>query len=454
MPQKIAKIPPQDLEAEMSVLGALMLDTKAIIKVADTLEAADFYVPAHQKIYDAMISLFSKGEPIDVLTVTATLKRRKQLAAVGGEQYLTDLIENVPTSAHIERYAAIVHEERVRRDLITASAEISEQVVTEQSFDKLLDDVEQRIFGLSQASRVQKFIHLKDELPVAYERFEKLHSGDKEGKLRGVPSGFKSLDNMLSGFQQSDLVIIGARPSFGKTSLALDIARNAALRNKTVGFFSLEMSADQIVDRIIASQAQVSLWRLRTGNINDETEFTLIQHALGELSNVPLFIEDTASPTMLHLRSMARKLQLEHGLDLLVIDYIQLIAPSTRSDNMVQQMTEISRNLKALARELKIPVIALSQLSRAVEQREGKIPRLSDLRESGSLEQDADVVMFLYRKDRGTIESELDDEDKNQVEIIIAKHRNGPIGSVKLYFDPEKVTFRTIDTQYAESELR
>ncbi len=453
MPQKNTKLPPQDLEAEMSVLGALMLDNKAILKVADVLEPADFYLPAHRKIYETMTSLFGKGEPIDALTVTAALRRRKQLKAVGGEQYVSDLIENVPTSAHVERYAAIVHEERVRRDLITASAEISEQSLTEQSFDKLLDEVEQRIFGLSQASRVQKFIHLRDELPVAYERFEKLHAGDKEGRLRGVPSGFRALDNILSGFQQSDLVIIGARPSFGKTSLALDIARNAALRNKTVGFFSLEMSTDQIVDRIVASQAQVSLWRLRTGNISDETEFALIQHALGELSDVPLFIEDTASPTMLHLRSMARKLQLEHGLDLLLIDYIQLIMPGGRSDNMVQQMTEISRNLKALARELKIPVIAISQLSRAVEQREGKIPRLSDLRESGSIEQDSDVVLFLYRKDRGTLDSEIADDDRNQVEVIVAKHRNGPIGSVKLYFDPEKVTFRTIDTQQSEENF-
>jgi len=427
-----------------------MLDNKAIVKVADILEPADFYTPAHQKLYECIVSLFEEGKAIDALTVTAELKKRKQLKSIGGDQYIADLMESVPTSAHVENYAVIVHEQRVRRDLISASSEISEQALGEQNFNRLIDAVEQKIFSLSQRSRIQKFIHLKEELPTAYDRLEKLHAGDKEGRLRGVPTGFTQLDNLLSGLQRSDLIILGARPSYGKTALALDIARNAALHNKAVGVFSIEMSTEQIVDRIIASQAQIPLWRLRTGRIEDETEFALIQHALGELSSIPLFIEDTPSPTTLHIRSMARKLQLEHGLDLLIIDYIQLIIPSTSNDSMVQQMTEISRGLKSLARELNIPVLALSQLSRAVEQRESKIPRLSDLRESGSLEQDSDVVMFLYRKDR-TSDTELDENEKNNVEVIISKHRNGPLGSAKLYFDPEKVSFRNIDSYHTET---
>ncbi|OGG37721.1 replicative DNA helicase [Candidatus Jorgensenbacteria bacterium GWA1_54_12] len=450
MPQQ-AKLPPQDLEAEMSVLGAVMLDTHAIVRVADALEPADFYAPAHRTIYEVIRSLFAKGEPIDALTVTAELKQRGKLEAVGGSDYLADLIEHVPTSAHVERYARIVHEHRVRRDLMTASAEISERAMGEQSFDKLIDSVEQRIFALSQQSRTARFVHLKEELPLAYERVEKLHAGDKEGRLRGIPTGFDGLDNLLSGFQESDLIILGARPSVGKTALSLDFARNAALRGKKVGICSLEMSSEQIVDRIIAAQAQIPLWRIRTGRLNDD-DFALIQHALGELSDTPLYIEDSPSPNMIHLRSLARKLQLEHGLDLLIIDYIQLIMPMSGSDNMVQQMTEISRGLKSLARELKTPVLALSQLSRAVEQR-GDKPRLSDLRESGSIEQDADVVMLLHRRKHGASDDDVDDEEQNQIEVNIAKHRNGPLGLVKLYFDAEKVSFRTIDTHHMDTNF-
>ncbi len=444
------KLPPQDLEAEASVLGALMLDKSAIIHVADVLKSVDFYKPANQKIYAAIMELFEKGEPIDILTVSQKLKGRKQIKDIGGIDYLTELVSAVPTSAHINHYASTVKENQVRRELIIASSEINEKALDQHDFETLLDQVEQKIFGISEHSRPQKFIHIKEELPLAYERLERLHQGEK-GALRGLATKFRQVDNLLSGLQKSDLIIIGARPSYGKTSLVLDMARQVALNGKSVGIFSIEMSRDQVIDRIIASQAQIPLWRLRTGRLNDELEFSLVQKALDELSHVNLFIDDTPSPNVLQMRSMARRLQLDQGLDLLIVDYLQLVQPRTESSNIVQQVTEISRGLKGLARELNIPVIAVSQLSRDVDKREVKIPRLSDLRESGSLEQDADVVMLLYRKDRGGLE--LSEEEQNMVELIIAKHRNGPLGTVRLKFDPEKVSFREIDTQHSSNEI-
>ncbi|MFH1193303.1 MAG: replicative DNA helicase [Candidatus Jorgensenbacteria bacterium] len=447
MPDKNFKLPPQDLDAERSVLGALMLDRTAIIKVADTLAASDFYHPGHQRIYESVMELFERGEPIDLLTVSTNLKGRKLTEEVGGMDYLSELVANVPTSAHVEHYAQLVKEKRVRRDLIEASSAINEQALDERDFETLLDQTEQKIFNISQRSRPQRFIPVQAELPAAYERIEKLHRGEK-GALRGLPTNFPQLDNILSGLQASDLIIVGARPSYGKTTLVLDIARQAAIAGKSVGIFSLEMSKDQVIDRLIASQAQVPLWRLRTGRLSDELEFALIQQALDELSKAPLYIDDSPSPTTLQMRSMARRLQIEQGLDLLVVDYLQLIQPRTGSDSIVQQVTEISRHLKALARELRVPVIAVSQLSRAVDQRESKIPRLSDLRESGSLEQDADVVLLIYRKDRDR--TDLPEEEQNLVELIVAKHRNGPLGSVPLRFDPERVSFRSIDTRHTE----
>lgn len=445
MVTKNIKLPPQDLEAESSVIGALMLDKNAIIRVADLLKPIDFYHPAHQKIYEILLELFEQGKPIDIVTISNRLKDKKLLKEIGGTNYLTDLINSVPTSAHVAHYANIVREKRIRRDLIQASSEINEKAFEHEEFDKLLDDVEQRIFGISERSRPQKFSHVKEELTAAYERLEQLHNGEGLA-FRGIPTLFQGLDSILSGLQKSDLIIVGARPSFGKTAFVLDIARQIANQNKTVGIFSLEMSREQVIDRLISSQAQIPLWRLRTGRLNNEVEFVLIQKALDQLSKMPVFIDDTPSPNILQMRSMARRLQIDHGLDLLIIDYLQLIQPRTGSESMVQQVTEISRGLKSLARELNIPVLAVSQLSRAVDQREIKIPRLSDLRESGSLEQDSDVVMFIYRKDRE--KTDLPEEEQNTAEIIIAKHRNGPLGTVKLRFDPEKVSFRNIDTQH------
>jgi replicative DNA helicase len=437
------KLPPQNLEAEQSVLGALMLDKNAIINVGDILIPEDFYKPAHVKIYDTILKLYEKREPIDILSVTSKLKNENLLQEIGGNSYLTQLIESVPTSAHVEYYAKIVKEKRVLRELIKTSAEITEHAVdATQDVETLLDAIEQKVFAISQHSFSQKFIKLKDELKDAYERIAKLHQG--EGGLRGVPTGFTEIDNMLSGLQKSDLVIIGARPSLGKTSLALDIARHAASKEKIpVGIFSLEMSREQIVDRFIASEAQIPLWELRTGRLREDEDFELIQQALDQLSQAPIFIEDTPSPTILQMRSMARRLQAEHGLGLIIVDYLQLIQPRMHSDNLVQQVTEFSRGLKSMARELNVPVLALSQLSREVDKREVKKPRLSDLRESGAIEQDADVVMFIYRKDKD--QSSPNSDEHNTAEIIIAKHRNGPTGSIKLKFDPEKASFHTID---------
>ncbi|TRZ64021.1 MAG: replicative DNA helicase [Spirochaetia bacterium] len=443
------KLPPQDVEAERSVLGALMLDKEAIIKVADLIKPSDFYQPAHAKIFDAIFELFEKGEPIDVLSVNKKLKDNNELNAVGGSSYLTEIINSVPTASHIAYYAKIIRQKKVLRELISASSEITDKVFdTSGDPEDLLDDIEQRIFSISQQSRPQNFIPIKDELKAAYERIEKLHQGEKG--LRGLTTGFDELDFYLSGLQRSDLIVLGARPSLGKTALCLDIARNAAVKTKIpVGIFSLEMSRDQIVDRIIAAEAQVTLWELRSGRIKDEIEFEMIQAALDRLAQAPIYIDDSPSANIIQLRSMARRLQVEHGLGLLVVDYLQLIQPRSHTENMVQAMTEVSRGLKALARELEVPVLAAAQLSRAVEQRDIKIPRLSDLRESGSIEQDADVVMFIFRKDKEKLD--LAPEEQNTAEIIIAKHRNGPVGSVKLKFDQDKVSFRSIEKFRSEN---
>lgn len=442
------KLPPQNLEAEQSVLGSILIDKNAIFKVADQLTPKDFYAPAHEKIYETIIELYDKRQPIDILTLTNRLKEKELLADIGGSSYLAELTNQVTTASHVDHYTRIVRGRRILRDLIEASAQITEDAFdSAKDVDEIVDDVEQKILAISQKSSPQNFVHLRDELKPAYERIEKLH--ESKGLLRGVSTGFTDLDNILSGLQASDLVVIGARPSLGKTTFVLDIARNAALKtNLPIGVFSIEMSREQVIDRFIAAESQVPLWKLRTGRISDDLEFQMIQAALDRLSQANIFIDDTPSPNILQMRSMARRLQIERGLGLLVIDYLQLIAPRTNSDNMVQQITEISRGLKALARELNVPVLAVSQLSRGVEQRVNKIPQLSDLRESGSIEQDADVVLFIYRKDRDR--ADLPPEEQNVAEILVAKHRNGPLGAVRLKFDQERVTFRNMEKRYDE----
>jgi replicative DNA helicase len=442
------KVPPQNLDAEAAVLGSILIDKNAIFHVADILVPKDFYSPAHEKIYETILVLYGKHQPIDVMTVTTYLKEKDQLADVGGSSYLAELTNQVTTASNVAHYATIVKEKRTLRDLIETAAQISETAFApKQDLEDLLDDIEQKIFGISQRSLPQIFTPMKEELAAAFERIEKLHAGGN--KIRGVPTGFDGLDTILSGLQKSELIILGARPSVGKTSLVLDMARHAGLAGFKVGIFSLEMSREQIIDRVISAASQVPLWHILTGRIEGD-EFPMIQNSLDKLSSVKVFIDDSPSLGVLQMRSMARRLQMEHGLDLLIVDYLQLIRPRTSSDNMVQQVTEISRGLKALARELKVPVLAVSQLSRGVEQR-GGMPRLSDLRESGSIEQDADVVMFLYRKDRDSNATYGQDEE-GTTQVIVAKHRNGALGTVDLKFDAERATFKTIDKRYASAD--
>ncbi len=449
MPRKsILKIPPQNLEAEQAVLGSLLIDKNAIFRVADTLTAKDFYDPKHEKIYETILELSEKHQPVDLVTLTGRLKEKNLLGDIGGSAYLAELTNQVATASHVEQYAKVVKDRKASRDLIDASAKITERVFNPLlELEDVLDEAEQLILSISQKSLPQNFVPLKDELKGAYERIEKIHGG--EGQLRGVPTGFEELDKLLSGMQKSELVVLGARPSLGKTALVLDMARNAAIRSGvTVGIFTLEMSREQLIDRLIAAESQVSLWRISTGRITEDTEFEMIQGALDRLSKTAIFIDDTPSLNVMQMRSMARRLQIEHGLGLLIVDYLQLIKPRVNFESMVQQVTEISRGLKELARELKVPVLAVSQLSRNVEQREERRPRLSDLRESGSIEQDADVVMFIYRKDRD--KTDVPVEEQNIAEIMVAKHRNGPVGSVKLHFDTERISFKNLEKRYNE----
>ncbi len=441
------KLPPQNLEAEQAVLGSLLIDKNAIFRVSDLLVPNDFYTPAHERIYEAVLALYEKHQPIDVLSLTNYFKERELLKDIGGSTYLADLTNQVSSSSHVQHYATIVKEKKILRDLIKASAEIGEAVFNSSNeVEDLLDDVEQKILSISQKSMPQNFVSLKDDLVNAYERIANLHAGD--GKLRGVPTGFPSLDETLSGLQKSELIILGARPSVGKTSLALDIARGAAKAGASVGIFSLEMSRESLQDRLISAESQVPLWNILTGRIRGDEEFAMIQDALDRLSGVKMFIDDTPSLNIMQMRSMARRLQVEHGLDLLIVDYLQLIKPRTNSDNMVNMITEVSRGLKGLARELKVPVLALSQLSRGLEHRAPKIPRLSDRRDSGSIEQDADVVMFLYRDERNP--NDTASTHDSTVHLRIAKHRNGALKDMDFFFDSERTSFKAIEKRYEE----
>lgn len=434
------RLPPQDIDAEMSVLGSILMDKESLFKVVDLLNPGDFYMNTHGLIYETMLELSEKGQPLDILSVSSKLKEKGKLDDIGGKSGLTKLVNSVPSAMHVAHYADIVHKKSLLRKMIQASYDIGQLGYREdEDVDVLLDEAEKQVFQISQRINSQNFYPLKYNLEDAFERIDNLHKNS--GEMRGIPTGFTDLDNYLAGLQKSDLVILAARPSLGKSALAMDIARHVAVERKVpVGIFSLEMSRDQIVDRLLASEAGVDLWRLRTGKLSSKGEyndFTKIQNALGSLSEAPVYIDDGLTSSVLQMRAMARRLQVERGLGLLIIDYLQLINPRSVSDSMVQQITEISRSLKALARELNVPVLALSQLSRAVEQRPDKTPKLSDLRDSGSIEQDADVVLFISRDVRN--------EDDNTAEIHIAKHRNGPIGKVQLYFDRKAASFRNLE---------
>lgn len=452
MPQKK---PPQNIEAEQSLLGGLMLDKNAILKVSDFVSADDFYKHIHKEIFSVMMDLYSKMEPIDILSVSSKLKEKGQIDGVGGSAYLTSLINSVPTATHVTNYAKIVREKKVLRDLIQASEEIGLNAFDEsQEVDQLLDKAEKSIFSIGQKSLTQSFLPIKDIIPEVFEGIEQ--RAQHTGQYRGIPTGFKQLDNMLSGLQRSDLVILAARPSMGKSSLALDIARHISVfENLPVGLFSLEMSKDQLVERLIASHANIDSWRLRTGKLQDggiggDNDFSRLQSAMGSLSEAPLYINDIGMANILQIRAMSRRLQQDKGLGLLVIDYLQLMDHTNKYATPIQQVTENSRALKMLAKELNIPILVLSQLSRAVEQRTPHRPMLSDLRESGAIEQDADVVMFIYREDKYN-ENSL---EKNIAEIIVAKHRNGPTGAIKLYFDENRVSFRSLEQGDYTTEIQ
>jgi len=449
------KLPPQNLEAEKSLLGALLVDREAISRVADVVGADDFYQKNHRDIYAAIFGLFEKRENIDILSVSTRLADVNQLDAVGGIGYLTSLANAVPTSAHVQTYARIVQRKKTLRDLVDTAHRILALGHQEgDDVDATLAEAEQQLFAVTQRTIGHQFGRLGTQLDQAMERIQ----NQDEGALRGVASKHVKLDQTLGGFQKSDLVILAARPSVGKTAFALDIARRVAEQNIPVGIFSLEMSVDQVVDRLIASTARASLWRLRTGKLSHEGEhndFLKITNAISNLRDMPVFVDDTPGLNVLQMRAMARRLKSEHGLGLIVVDYLQLMSARRNYDSMVTQVTEISRGLKALAKELSIPVIALSQLSRAVETREGGggKPRLSDLRDSGSIEQDADVVMFIHRDDKFNFARAQEQGRLNRAQLIIAKHRNGPTGEIDFFINPENLEFSEIDTVHTDSDF-
>lgn len=435
-------VPPQNAEAESSLIGSLLLDKDAVIKVADIVSADDFYITKNAQIFEAILGLFERREPIDVVTLADRLKKENHLENIGGAAYLTELVNSVPSSAHVAQYARIVADKATLRRLITAASTINNMAQKEDDpLDSILDQAEQALFAVSQKHLKQNFTPINEILTESFERLDSLHK-DKNA-LRGIPTGYRGLDNLLAGLQNSDLIILAARPSMGKTSFVLNIAQHVAAKEGIpVGIFSLEMSKEQLIDRLLSSESGIDSWKLRTGNLED-SDFEKINKAMGVLSEAPIFIDDSAMSNVMEMRTKARRLQSEHDLGLIIIDYLQLMSGrNAGGENRVQEISEISRGLKGLARELNVPVIALSQLSRSVEMRSPKIPQLADLRESGSIEQDADVVMFIYREDY----YEKDSERKNIADILVRKHRNGPTGDIELYFAAEQMLFKNIDT--------
>lgn len=434
---KNLKLPPHSKEAEESVIGAVLLDKDAIIAIAETLTPDDFYDSRHKEIYLACLELYDQRAPIDVLTLSDHLKKKGKLKAIGGTSYLAELVNGVPTAAHVEHYAKIVRDLATKRHLMTAAARMVDMSADEgMAADELLDRVESEVFSISQKQTVKSFTPVKDALAQSFDRLDELHK-QSEG-LRGVPTGFKDLDDALAGMQKSNLIILAARPGVGKTSMALNIAQNLAVSYKRpVAIFSLEMSKEELVDRLLVSQADIDAWKLKTGKLSEE-DFTALSNAMGVLAEAPIYIDDTPALSILEMRTKARRLQVDVGIDLLVVDYLQL-SRSRNLENRVQEVSEITQGLKNLARELKIPVLAISQLSRAVEQRGEKRPQLADLRESGSIEQEADVVMFLWREDEEHLEN---------IVLDIAKHRNGPLKTIKLYFKGDRIKFYGRETKH------
>ncbi len=435
------KTPPHDIEAERSVIGGLLIDSSAINLVIEFLKPEHFYLREHQLIFQAMLSLFEKQQPIDVVTIQDELKKTDSLKKIGGKSYLGDLINTVPTSANVENYGLIVKNHFIRRRLIDLSSRLVEKSFDDQvEVKKLLDEAEKEIFFLSQEHLHRDFIELKDVLAESFERLEEFMK--KGTRLRGVATGFPDLDNKLAGMQESNLLILAARPGIGKTTFALNIALNVAIKEKNgVGFFSLEMSKEELVDRLLVGHADIDAWRLKTGRLSDD-DYKKITEAMGELSDAPIFIDDTPGLSVLEMRTKARKLKVEKDIKFLIVDYLQLANAGRYFESRVNEVSAISQGLKNLARELKIPVLTISQLSRAVEQRSAKKPQLSDLRESGSIEQDADVVMFLYQEEES---EDLLDQNKKLIKLFIAKHRNGPTGEIDLMFRGDRVKFYGVE---------
>ncbi len=457
MNEQIDRVPPQSLEAETSLIGSILIDKDAMMKVADIVAPEDFYNTNHGRIFESIVELYSRNQPIDLLTLSTRLAEKNQLEAVGGRSAVVAMTNNVPTSSNVVHYAQIVHRKATRRRLLSAAGEISRLGYQEEGeLDQVLDEAQQHLFGVSQNYFKQAFSPIRGVLADAFDRIDELHKN--KGQLRGIPTGFSGLDNLLAGLQRSDLIILAARPSVGKTSFALDIVRHVGVKQKIpVGMFSLEMSKEQLVDRLLCAEANIDLWRMRTGRLSDRPDsddFPRIGHAMGVLSEAPIFIDDTANNNVLQIRTKARRLQAEHGLGLIVIDYLQLMeSRHSTGDNRVQEVAEITRGLKSIARELNVPVVALSQLSRVVEQSKPAIPKLSHLRESGSIEQDADVVMFIYRKsaDGNYRMEEIPADGRYVAEIHIAKHRNGPTGMVKMIFHEPTTSFRNMEREMSEA---
>lgn len=441
---------PHSTDAEKTVLGAILLDPEAIIKVSDLLKPEDFYDPVHKLIYQAVLELHERHEVIDFVTVSSKLSDSKHVQQVGGTAFLAALASSVPTSSHIYQYAQIVKTKAVHRRVIEAGQKITGLgYEVGKPVGELLDQVEKTVFEITNTFIKEKFIHIREVLDARYEKFAEMHEAKDETAVKGVPTGYMGLDQKLSGLQPSDLIVLAGRPSMGKTALALGIAQNAAIRHrKSVGIFSLEMSKEQLVDRLFASMLGVDSWKLQRGKL-DDSDFQNMGPIMDELSKANIFIDDSVASSLPELRAKARRLQMEHGLDLIVIDYLQLM--STGNDhyvgNRVQEISEISRALKQIGRELRVPILALSQLSRAVENRPGNIPQLSDLRDSGSIEQDADVVLMMYREDY----YEEDSDRPGLTDIYVRKHRNGPTGRVELMFKREQMRFYDVDKAHSKA---
>lgn len=440
------KVPPQNVEAEVSLLGSILLDGDVITTIADKISNEDFYDRRHGIIYDAILRLYEQNKPVDLLTLSSTLNDRGDLEQVGGASYLTELTNAVPTAAHGEHYADIVAEKALRRKLIKASEDITSMSFSDNttSVQEILEQAEARLFSVSQRTLKQDLVSIEQILAEGFDRLDELHKN--KGALRGIRTGWKDLDKKTSGLQRSDLIVLAARPAMGKTTMVGNLVQNVAgLEKQAVLFFSLEMSKDQLVDRMLAAESGVDAWKIRTGDLNDD-DFEKLGQAMGSLSESPIFIDDTPGISIMEMRTKARREANKHPLGLIVVDYLQLMSGTGKANdfNRVQEISEISRGLKLIAREMNVPVVALSQLSRSVEQRPDKIPQLSDLRESGSIEQDADIVMFIYREDYYNPETDR----QHITDLIIAKHRNGPTGKIELYFHPEQLKFLSLDTSH------